>query len=758
MKQYRFYTLMVALLLVSFSAFAGNVDTQRAKALGEKFVEANFKHNTQLEWVYTTLTSKGRPSCYVFNVASGGFIIVSACDLTSPVLGYSETGSFNTENIPDGLAYFLDGYGQSVDFAEENLQIADFEIAREWENLERFGQTQTAKTAVVPPLITTHWDQGCYYNACCPKDDDGPCGYTYAGCVATSMAQVLKYWNYPEHGTGTHTYNCPPYGDLYADFGATTYPWDEMPESLNDDDLNVATAMYHCGVSVNMFYGSYGSGALHQSIPAALSSYFGYCTSHSILRENYTYKQWVTLIHEALDLATPILYGALADGGSAHAFVLDGYDANGRLSSSGGWSYYYNAIGLPWARVYSSSVTTWTYSADGTKLSRKTQIASAPRMDYVSNLVYKDGVLNRILIDGGYVDMTGSAPAYYFYVNDHEGNVRLVTNASGTPLQVNHYDPFGNELDMSASSSPVGSSPVLTGTATVNLYKYGGKEWDEKMTLYDFSARMYDPALHRFTTMDPLAEKYYSISPYAYCAGNPVNLVDPDGMQWYLCTHEDDHTSYEYSEGPMSEERRKTFKDVQYIDYTIIDKENNIYYSLFGQRIPWITQDGHPTQARFTNVVDRLIYTFFANKEDEATGAFNKVPIYIDDLPAGKIFKSDKFFYGGKTFSTLRGQDLPGSDSFSHSCYWNSKDCRAAIYKLSNLPIEATVNANFLKPEKRYWLRAGDSSKGESLKGGNGFLYVQLEFDGPNANAFLKSCVNLFPDSPDARIIKTMLK
>lgn len=443
-------------------------------------------------------------------------------------------------------------------------------------------------------------------------------------------------------------------------------------------------------------------------------------------------------------------------GGSPHQH---GYDANGRLSSSGGWSYYYNAIGLPWAKVYSSSVTTWTYSADGTKLSRKTQIASAPRMDYVSNLVYKDGVLNRVLIDGGYVDMTGIAPAYCFYVNDHEGNVRLVTDASGTPLQVNHYDPFGNELDMSASSSPVGSSPVLAGTATVNLYKYGGKEWDEKMTLYDFSARMYDPALHRFTTMDPLAEKDYSISPYAYCAGNPVNLVDPDGMEWYLCTNAENKTEYVYSEGEMSEEEKNKYQNVEkHKKLFFLDPNTNIYYSLFGQRIPWITQDGHPTQARFTNVVDRLIYTFFANKEDEATGAFNKVPIYIDDLPAGKIFKSDKFFYGGKTFSTLRGQDLPGSDSFSHSCYWNSKDCRAAIYKLSNLPIEATVNANFLKPEATYWLRAGDSTTGISLKGDLGFTYVQLEFDGPNANAFLKSCVNLFPDSPDARIIKTMLK
>ena len=188
MKQYRFYTVMVALLLASFSAFAGNVDTQRAKVLGEKFVEANFKHNTQLEWVNTILTHQGRPSCHVFNAASGGFVIVSACDLTSPVLGYSETGSFNTENIPDGLAYFLDGYGQSVDYAEAILQKPDFAIAQEWENLARYGVTQLAKTDVVAPMIATHWDQDCYYNASCPKDNDGPCGCAYAGCVATSMA------------------------------------------------------------------------------------------------------------------------------------------------------------------------------------------------------------------------------------------------------------------------------------------------------------------------------------------------------------------------------------------------------------------------------------------------------------------------------------------------------------------------------------------------------------------------------------------
>ena len=180
---------------------------------------------------------------------------------------------------------------------------------------------------------------------------------------------------------------------------------------------------------------------------------------------------------------------------------------------------------------------------------------------------------------------------------------------------------------------------------------------------------------------------------------------------------------------------------------------------MFGRKIPWNTQDGRPNEeARFANVVDRLIFTFFANIDDGETGAFNKVLTYINDLPAGKRYDSHTFFYAGKTFSTLRDQDLPYSDSFSHSCFWNCKDARAAIYKLSNLPTEPTVNNNFLEPVVRYWLRAGNSANGVSLKGGNGFTYVQLEFDGHNANEFLKSCVNLFPDSKFTPMIKSKIK
>ena len=337
MKNTSFIIFLAALLMASAPMFAGSVNVQRAKALGAKFVEANFKNYSQLEWVYTAVTEGGRPSFHVFNGNSGGFVIVSACDLTSPILGYAEMGLFNIENIPGGLAYFLDGYGQSVDFAEENLKKADFVIAQEWENLERCGKTQTSKSLVVQPLIATHWDQDCYYNASCPKDEAGPCGQAYAGCVATSMAQVMKYWNHPQQGTGSHSYNSYLYGTLSVDFGVTTYHWDEMPESLHANESYVSTLIYHCGVSVDMNYGNMASGALHQSIPSAMTAYFGYGTSHNLLRDDYPYDTWVTMMRDALDMGIPILYAGTDGGSMGHSFICDGYDDNGLFHINWSW-------------------------------------------------------------------------------------------------------------------------------------------------------------------------------------------------------------------------------------------------------------------------------------------------------------------------------------------------------------------------------------------------------------------------------------
>ncbi|MDR1003800.1 MAG: hypothetical protein LBL97_02150 [Prevotellaceae bacterium] len=133
-------------------------------------------------------------------------------------------------------------------------------------------------------------------------------------------------------------------------------------------------------------------------------------------------------------------------------------------------------------------------------------------------MVYENNTLKRILVDGGYIE-NGT---YYYYLTDHLGNNRVVANASGTVQQTNHYYPYGMLF---------GTSVTTTGQP----YKYGAKEFDGDKNLFwsDFEARQYYATVPGFTTMDPLAEKYPSMSPYVYCAGNPINAIDPDGRDWY---------------------------------------------------------------------------------------------------------------------------------------------------------------------------------------------------------------------------------
>ena len=185
----------------------------------------------------------------------------------------------------------------------------------------------------------------------------------------------------------------------------------------------------------------------------------------------------------------------------------------------------------------------YTYSASGVKLRTEQRydptLAKEPvgtttpvnddfsdykNTDYVGNIIYeteKKGATitnkTKILVDGGYIE-NGT---YYFYLTDHLGNNRVVVNASGTAIQKNHYYPFGSAF-AEGTTQEQGKQP----------YKYNGKELDQMhgLNLYDYSARYYESAIGRFTTVDPLAEKYYSWSPYAYVMNNPLMYTDPTGM------------------------------------------------------------------------------------------------------------------------------------------------------------------------------------------------------------------------------------
>ena len=156
--------------------------------------------------------------------------------------------------------------------------------------------------------------------------------------------------------------------------------------------------------------------------------------------------------------------------------------------------------------------------ADQSTLSSSQNIYGLPVLDYCGNIVYSDDKPVKILFDGGYVSIKKGVPTYHFFLRDHLGNVRVVADANGKLEERNDYYPFGGLMGKGLNGD-------------FQSYKYNGKELERQIGLdiYDYGARRYDAAICRFTTMDPLAEKYYSTSPYAYCVNNPVKFIDPDG-------------------------------------------------------------------------------------------------------------------------------------------------------------------------------------------------------------------------------------
>ena len=195
------------------------------------------------------------------------------------------------------------------------------------------------------------------------------------------------------------------------------------------------------------------------------------------------------------------------------------YNRNGAMSkdlNKGISNIAYNSLNLPAQLTINGVTNIYKYAADGTKLkvTRGSDVT-----DYVGNKIYENGSLKYIFFDGGYIDTPSNT--YHFYIQDHQGNNRVVATGTGTVVQRNHYYPFGMTF------GEIGASEQ-----DKQAYKYNGKELDRKngLNLYDYSARYMEPALGRFTTMDPLAEKHYEISPYAYVMNNPMRYADPLGM------------------------------------------------------------------------------------------------------------------------------------------------------------------------------------------------------------------------------------
>lgn len=286
---------------------------------------------TSTQPIYTELTQAGTPGAYVFERGPQGFLVVSADDIAYPVLGYGEMRIENSSELPPALKWWLGEYAAQIEYASgkgARRASAAPKVNDAWEAIE--------------PLVKTRWDQSEPYNKMCPESGGNLC---VTGCVATSMAQVMNYFKYPEKGEGRISYRADRINKtLRMDLSEQSFSWDEMlneyvtgayTESQADA---VAYLMKACGYSVEMNYSPSVSGATGEDIANALRTNFFYdggCYAQKRILTSWD--NWSELIYNNLKTKGPVIINGQSPLDGGHSFVCDGYDGNGYFHFNWGW-------------------------------------------------------------------------------------------------------------------------------------------------------------------------------------------------------------------------------------------------------------------------------------------------------------------------------------------------------------------------------------------------------------------------------------
>lgn len=269
----------------------------------------------------TAITASPSDAYYVFNNDAGGFVIIAGDDAVTPVLGYTSTGSFDAENLPDGLKDLLKSYERQI------AALGDNYVANQTATRAAFTGEKLLKTA--------EWNQGNPFNKYTPNN-------YVTGCVATAGAIVMKHHGYPAKGTGSHSYTWNG-KDLTANF-EHDYDWANMPTKYtvgNDEAFDgVARLMSDLGVAVEMKYAKGGSGASMEDLLTALKKYFGYSKYARLLAiADLGAEVWNDRLRAEIDANRPILYSAVDSNKGGHSFVIDGYKDES-FSVNWGWGGY----------------------------------------------------------------------------------------------------------------------------------------------------------------------------------------------------------------------------------------------------------------------------------------------------------------------------------------------------------------------------------------------------------------------------------
>ena len=346
--------LIAAFFTFAATAIAQTVSTELAQTVATRFWNSYRPADVKPATSVTALPFSELQHLHIFDVNNGeGFVIVSGDQRVRPILAYS----FSTpasENLNSEVGYWLHGYeAQIAEVAKSDMPLQESSL-QQWEGLilscndEPVGSLQA-----IPALMTTRWNQSNPYNTLCPYDSANHLR-TVVGCVATAMAQIMRYWSYPAYGQGSHTYHSR-LGEISADFESTSYLWHIMPNVCNEFSQEAqitatATISSHCGVAVDMMYGP-SSGAYSKCGPwsdrCAVSAFVDNFKYDSTIafnnRDDIDDASWIAILDNELDHRRPVYYHG-SDSTGGHAFVLDGSDLEGRYHFNWGWGGSYDGF------------------------------------------------------------------------------------------------------------------------------------------------------------------------------------------------------------------------------------------------------------------------------------------------------------------------------------------------------------------------------------------------------------------------------
>ncbi len=496
-----FPPLLASTLLLTSAAYAKPISESELNNVAKNWLYKKHGIDTEVE---KTVSSKellkkagstyaGKENAFYFvQLKSKGWVIITADDVASPIIGYAKEGNFDLDNLPPQLTWMLETFAKQIDtYAQKDTQTIPLETALMWETLKQDTKEFKEKNIFSPisahtrattwkleqevSLNTPTWDQCNFYNAQTPFDTASKCpnDQVPTGCTATAMAEIMRYYSWPSQGVGSHTYTSD-YGQLSANFGATTYNWASMPTGVITSTNNaVATIMYHAGVAVEMDYAPKVSRAW---FPAdVFENHFRYWATGSENgvgmqeRSDFSDSNWHSKLKTELRKGHPILYtGFNAPETSGHTFVLEGFDTEGSFYEINfGWNGNSNGV----YTLNDITPKTDDYSSHHRALFNLKPNNTTYKDRYEPDNTWdKSSYIVANTTNAGYSINPASDADYTWFWNDTSGTVTIETRNSSGDTVMWLYNYYGQQIAYDDDGGVDNLSKITTNLASGQYY------------------------------------------------------------------------------------------------------------------------------------------------------------------------------------------------------------------------------------------------------------------------------------------------